>query len=269
MLAGARGGGADGPLTGTSRWARTATTSRRSSDTLRSSSRSTTGCLAPSARTRSTSARSPAGPRSTDRSSRSRRHRPSDLDAADRCPRRRAHPRRRHDPGRHRRRSRTRSSRALRDHRDLGVHTELLSDALVDLIERGRGDRQLASGWLAARSVTTFALGTQRLYDFLDENSAVEFLPVDHVNDPRVIAEEDCFVSINATTEVDLGRAVRVGDGRRSLLVLQRRPGRLRPRRDVLTSRDGVRRAARRRPPAATVSRIRCDASRRDRWSPP
>ena len=42
------------------------------------------------------------------------------------------------------------------------------------------------------------------LYDFLHENPAVEFLPVDHVNDPRVIAEEPCFVSINATTEVDL-----------------------------------------------------------------
>jgi acyl-CoA hydrolase len=52
--------------------------------------------------------------------------------------------------------------------------------------------------------VTTFALGTQVLYDFLHENPAVEFHPVDHVNDPRVIAEEDCFVSINATTEVDL-----------------------------------------------------------------
>ena len=91
----------------------------------------------------------------------------------------------------------------LRGHRDLGVHTELLSDALVDLIERGvvTGSRKrLARG----RSVTTFALGTQRLYDFLHENAAVEFLPVDHVNDPRVIAEEDCFVSINATTEVDL-----------------------------------------------------------------
>ena len=54
------------------------------------------------------------------------------------------------------------------------------------------------------KAVTTFALGTQRLYDFLHENPAVELLPVDHVNDPRVIAREDCFVSINATTEVDL-----------------------------------------------------------------
>jgi acyl-CoA hydrolase len=91
----------------------------------------------------------------------------------------------------------------LRDHRELGVHTELLSDALIDLIDTGvvTGTRKrLAPG----KVVTTFALGTQRLYDFLHENSVVEFMPVDHVNDPRVIAEEDCFVSINATTEVDL-----------------------------------------------------------------
>jgi acyl-CoA hydrolase len=91
----------------------------------------------------------------------------------------------------------------LRDHRDLGVHTELLSDALVDLIQLGvvTGTRKALN---PGRSVTTFALGTQRLYDFLHENASVEFLPVDHVNDPRVIAEEPCFVSINATVEVDL-----------------------------------------------------------------
>jgi acyl-CoA hydrolase len=91
----------------------------------------------------------------------------------------------------------------LHDHRDLGVHTELLSDPLIGLIEGGvvTGTRKrLAPG----KVVTTFALGTQALYDFLHENPAVEFLPVDHVNDPRIIAEEDCFVSINATTEVDL-----------------------------------------------------------------
>ena len=91
----------------------------------------------------------------------------------------------------------------LRDHRDLGVHTELLSDALIHLIESGvvtGARKRLAPG----KVVTTFALGTQRLYDFLDENPAIEFLPVDYVNDPRVIAEEECFVSINATTEVDL-----------------------------------------------------------------
>jgi acyl-CoA hydrolase len=93
--------------------------------------------------------------------------------------------------------------RGLRGHRDLGVHTELLSDGLIELVESGvvTGTRKhVAPG----KVVTTFALGTQALYDFLSENPAVEFLPVDYVNDPRVIAREDCFVSINATTEVDL-----------------------------------------------------------------
>ena len=91
----------------------------------------------------------------------------------------------------------------LTGHRDLGVHTELLSDGLAALIETGvvTGTRKaLAPG----KVVTTFALGTKQLYDFLHENPVVEMLPVEHVNDPRVIALEPCFVSINATVEVDL-----------------------------------------------------------------
>ncbi len=91
----------------------------------------------------------------------------------------------------------------LRDHRDLGIHTELISDGLIDLIERGvvTGTRKrLRTG----KVVGTFALGTAALYDFLDQNAVVEMLPVDYVNDPRVIGQEECFVSINATTEVDL-----------------------------------------------------------------
>jgi len=92
---------------------------------------------------------------------------------------------------------------SLENHRDLGVHTELLSDGFIPLIERGvvTGTRKKRQ---PGKVVTTFCLGTQRLYDFLHENPAVELLPVDEVNDPRVIAEDDCFVSINATTEVDL-----------------------------------------------------------------
>lgn len=91
----------------------------------------------------------------------------------------------------------------LKDHHDLGIHTELLSDGAIDLIELG-----VVTGVHKTRRpgkvVTTFALGTQRLYDFLDGNPAVELLPVDWVNDPRVIAQERNFVSINATVEVDL-----------------------------------------------------------------
>jgi acyl-CoA hydrolase len=91
----------------------------------------------------------------------------------------------------------------LRDHRDLGIHTELLSDGLIELVERGvvtGTHKRLRRG----KVVATFALGTRTLYDFLHENPAVEMLPVDYVNDPRVIAQEECFMSINATTEIDL-----------------------------------------------------------------
>src|SRR5919199_3935426 len=91
----------------------------------------------------------------------------------------------------------------LRDHRDLGIHTELIADGIVDLVERGVAtgvDKQLRRNKIEA----TFCLGTQRLYDWLHDNGAVELLPVDLVNDPRRIAREHDFISINATTEVDL-----------------------------------------------------------------
>jgi acyl-CoA hydrolase len=92
---------------------------------------------------------------------------------------------------------------ALGDHRDLGVHTELLSDGIADLVDAGvvNGTRKRLR---RHKVVATFCLGARRLYDWLDENAAVELLPVDWVNDPRVIAQEANFVSINATTEVDL-----------------------------------------------------------------
>jgi acyl-CoA hydrolase len=92
---------------------------------------------------------------------------------------------------------------SLVDHRDLGIHTELLSDGIVDLVDRGvvtNTHKTLRPN----KVVTTFALGTQRLYDWMHDNMALELLPVDYVNDPRVVAREDNFVSINATTEVDL-----------------------------------------------------------------
>ena len=91
---------------------------------------------------------------------------------------------------------------ALDEHRDLGVHTELLSDGVIDLVEKGvvTGTRKELN---PNKIVTTFALGTRPLYDWLHENAAVEFWPVDYVNDPRIIAREPDFVSINATVEVD------------------------------------------------------------------
>jgi acyl-CoA hydrolase len=92
---------------------------------------------------------------------------------------------------------------SLTEHRDLGIHTELLSDGIIDLVDRGvitGTHKQLRRH----KIVATFALGTQRLYDWMHDNGAVEMLPVDYVNDPRTVARERDFVSINATTEVDL-----------------------------------------------------------------
>jgi acyl-CoA hydrolase len=92
---------------------------------------------------------------------------------------------------------------SLHGHRHLGIHTELLSDGVVDLAERGvvTGTRKTVR---PNKLVGTFALGTQRLYDWLHENSSVELLPVDYVNNPRTVARERNFVSINAAVEVDL-----------------------------------------------------------------
>lgn len=92
---------------------------------------------------------------------------------------------------------------ALRGHRDLGIHTELLSDPVIDLVESGAvtGVNKRA---YRGRIVTTFALGTRRLYDFCHQNDAVIFLSVDEVNDPRNIGREPNFISVNSTLEVDL-----------------------------------------------------------------
>jgi len=90
----------------------------------------------------------------------------------------------------------------LKDHQHLGVHTELLSDGVMDLVEAGvvTGTRKPIR---RGKVVATLALGSRRFYDFLHENSAVDFAPVDWVNDPRLLARMPNFISINATTEVD------------------------------------------------------------------
>jgi acyl-CoA hydrolase len=92
---------------------------------------------------------------------------------------------------------------ALVDHRHLGIHTELLSTPVVDLVEQG-AVTGLRKQTYRGRIVATFALGTQRLYDFCDRNDTVQFLAVDRVADPRLIGREPHFVSVNATLEVDL-----------------------------------------------------------------
>lgn len=91
----------------------------------------------------------------------------------------------------------------LKDRRHLGIHTEMLTDGIVDLVNAGAVDG-LRKSTHKGKIITTFAFGTQRLYDFLDNNPSVEFLPVRVVNNAFEVAKEDHMVSINATTEVDL-----------------------------------------------------------------
>jgi len=95
---------------------------------------------------------------------------------------------------------------ALNQHRDLGVHTELLSPGLVALMRSGAvtNARKTTDPGL---TIFTFALGDQALYDFIDDNAAVESRPVAYVNDPAVIARNDRVVSVNATLQVDLSGA--------------------------------------------------------------
>jgi itaconate CoA-transferase len=94
----------------------------------------------------------------------------------------------------------------LKDRRDLGIHTELMSPALASLIQCGAVTNQAKSTY-RGRSVFTFALGDRALYDFLDDNPAMHSGPVDIVNDPRHIAKNRNVVSVNATLQIDLGGA--------------------------------------------------------------
>ncbi len=89
------------------------------------------------------------------------------------------------------------------DLKDLGGHTEMFVDAYVDMIEAGRmnGARKIFD---RHRVAFTFAIGSQRMYDFMHNNPAVASYPVDYTNDPRVIARHDNFISINNAVQVDL-----------------------------------------------------------------
>ena len=91
----------------------------------------------------------------------------------------------------------------LKDRNDLGIHTEALNPGLVDLIRAGVvTNRRKAID--RGKTVFTFAMGQKAMYDFLNDNPAVESAPVDYVNDPHIIAQNDNVVSINATIEIDL-----------------------------------------------------------------
>ena len=93
--------------------------------------------------------------------------------------------------------------RTLSDHKDLGMHTEMCSDGIIELYEKGvinNRCKQIHPN----KGVSAFALGTRRLYDFLDDNPAIHFLDIDYVNDPHVIRRNNKMVAINSAIEVDI-----------------------------------------------------------------
>jgi 4-hydroxybutyrate CoA-transferase len=92
---------------------------------------------------------------------------------------------------------------ALRDKRDLGIHTEMFTDPVVDLVEAGviTGARKERN---RGKIVTAFFMGSRRLYDFVHDNPMVEMRPVDFTNDTHVIRSFSRMVAINSAIEVDL-----------------------------------------------------------------
>ncbi len=86
---------------------------------------------------------------------------------------------------------------------DLGVHTEMIGDGILTLVESGAVTNR-KKNYLPGKMVATFALGSNKLYQFMQRNPALEMHPVDFTNDPYLAAQNDKLVSINATLQVDL-----------------------------------------------------------------
>jgi acyl-CoA hydrolase len=91
----------------------------------------------------------------------------------------------------------------LMDRKDLGVHSELVSDGVIDLIEAGVLTGALKN-FKPRKIILGFALGTKRLFEFLDNNPIFEFHPTAYTNDPGFIARNDNMVAINSALQIDL-----------------------------------------------------------------
>ncbi len=97
--------------------------------------------------------------------------------------------------------------RRLGDKNDLGVHSEMFSDGVVDLVEAGvitNSQKKVHKG----RSVTSFVVGSERLYDFVNDNLTVEFHPCDRTNDTAIIRQNPRVVAINSAIEISLSGQV-------------------------------------------------------------
>ena len=93
--------------------------------------------------------------------------------------------------------------RSLHSHKNLGVHTEMCSDGIIDLFDNdviNNSKKRIHPN----KTVTGFAVGTRRLYDYVDDNPAFVFLDIDYVNDPHVIRRNPKVVAINSAIEVDI-----------------------------------------------------------------
>ena len=92
---------------------------------------------------------------------------------------------------------------ALKSKKHLGIHTEMLTDSMVELIQCGAVDNS-CKNIHTGKTVATFAYGSKRMYDYIDHNPMVTILPVDYVNNPYTIRQNDQMVSVNAALEIDL-----------------------------------------------------------------
>ena len=87
--------------------------------------------------------------------------------------------------------------------KDLGVHTEMFSDGVIPLVEKGVINNR-AKTHRPGKIVSSFVIGSRKLYDFIDDNPLIEFRPTEYTNDPFIIAQNDKMVAINSAIEVDL-----------------------------------------------------------------
>ncbi len=93
--------------------------------------------------------------------------------------------------------------RMLADKHDLGIHTEMFSDGILKLMESGAVTNKRKTVH-PGKTITSFAMGSRALYDWVDDNPSVEFYTSDYVNDPRLISQNDNVVAINGAIQVDL-----------------------------------------------------------------
>lgn len=91
----------------------------------------------------------------------------------------------------------------LNNHKNLGVHTEMFSDGIVPLVESGVVNNELKKVSIG-KTVTSFVAGTQRVYDFVDDNPSVSFKSVSFVNDTAIIRQNPKMIAINSALEIDL-----------------------------------------------------------------